>query len=347
MSVFIPAAFLPGLTGQLYRQFALVIAATAFISAINALTLKPTQSALWLRPPKPPERRNFFSRAFNAVYGALERAYARLIGGMVHRSGVMVALALILVGVAIWGLTRVPTAFLPTEDQGYVIVAAQLPDGASKERTDRVLQQIQGMASKIPGVEHVVTVSGVSILDNLASLANAGVAFVVLKDWDARLKGQGRTSVRSSSASTAGCRAYRKLSPSRSPRRQSRASATSAASRCRSNSGMGISTTPCFSNSDQRGGRQQQRAIFASKSRHDIPRGAPQIFVGVNRIKAETIGVTVGQLFAALSDYVGSNYVGQITKFGHVSKSMHKRRPSIAPMSTTFVISKSRRAMEP
>ena len=69
MSVFIPAAFLPGLTGQLYRQFALVIASTAFISAVNALTLKPTQSALWLRPPKPPERRNFFYRGFNAVYG--------------------------------------------------------------------------------------------------------------------------------------------------------------------------------------------------------------------------------------------------------------------------------------
>ena len=87
MSVFIPAAFLPGLTGQLYRQFALVIASTAFISAVNALTLKPTQSALWLRPPKPPEQRNFFSRGFNAVYGALERAYTGLIGVMVHRSG--------------------------------------------------------------------------------------------------------------------------------------------------------------------------------------------------------------------------------------------------------------------
>ena len=176
----------------------------------------------------------------------LERAYTRLIGAMVHRSGLMVALALILVGVAVWGLTRVPTAFLPTEDQGYVIVAAQLPDGASKERTDRVLEQIQGLASKVPGVEHVVTVSGVSILDNLASLANAGVAFVVLKDWDSRLKSPGRTSVRFSNASTTTCRACRRLSPSRCPRRRSRASATSAASPCRSKSGTGISTTPCF-----------------------------------------------------------------------------------------------------
>ncbi len=161
MSVFIPAAFVPGLTGQLYRQFALVIAATAFISAVNALTLKPTQSALWLRPPKPPEQRNLFTRGFDAVYGAVERGYARLVGAMTRRAGAMVVLALALVGVAVYGLTRVPTAFLPTEDQGYLIVPAQLPDGASKERTDAVMQQISKIASKIPGVEHVVTVSGI------------------------------------------------------------------------------------------------------------------------------------------------------------------------------------------
>src|SRR5208337_1066723 len=192
MSVFIPAAFVPGLTGQLYRQFALVIAATAFISAVNALTLKPTQSALWLRPRKPPEQRNLFTRGFDAVYGRAERGYARLVGAMTRRAGAMVVLALALVCVAVYGLTRVPTAFLPTEDQGYLIVPTQLPDGASKERTDAVMQKISTIAGKLPGVEHVVTVSGISILDNRASLANAGVAFVVLKDWDVRLKQPGQ-----------------------------------------------------------------------------------------------------------------------------------------------------------
>src|SRR5947208_15359442 len=90
MSVFIPAAFIPGLTGKMFAQFAMVIAATAFISAINAATLKPTQCAMWLRPTVPPERRNFFYRGFNAVYQRLENGYARLIGAMVHRSGLMV-----------------------------------------------------------------------------------------------------------------------------------------------------------------------------------------------------------------------------------------------------------------
>ena len=147
MAVFIPAAFLPGLTGQLYKQFALVIAATALISAINAVTLKPTQCALWLRPPVPPERRNFFYRGFNRVYDRAERGYVRLIGGMVHHSGIAVLVALALIGVAVWGLTRLPTAFLPIEDQGYVLISAQLPDGASKERTDAVMEQVGKIAA--------------------------------------------------------------------------------------------------------------------------------------------------------------------------------------------------------
>ena len=192
LSVFLPAAFLPGLTGQLYRQFALVIASTALISAINAMTLKPTQSALWLRPPKPNAQRNFFYRGFNRVYDAAEHGYVRLMSGMTNHALLMVAVALALVVFAVWSLTRVPTGFLPTEDQGYMIVVTQLPDGASKERTDAVLEKIQKLVQPMPGIEHVVTVSGISILDNRASLANAGVAFVVMKDWDARLKEQGQ-----------------------------------------------------------------------------------------------------------------------------------------------------------
>jgi len=135
MSVFLPAAFLPGLTGRMYAQFALVIAATALLSAINAVTLKPTQSALWLRPAVPPERRNAFYRAFNAGYGRLERGYASLIRHMVTHAGAFTLVAFAIMGLAFWGLARVPTGFLPIEDQGYVLVSVQLPDGAALART--------------------------------------------------------------------------------------------------------------------------------------------------------------------------------------------------------------------
>src|SRR5712675_1151463 len=139
VSVFLPSAFLPGLTGRMYAQFALVIAATALLSAVNAATLKPTQCALWLRPPVPPEQRNFFYRGFNRVYDRTERGYARIIGGLVRHSGLSVIVALILIGIGGYGLSRVPTGFIPIEDQGYLLAAVQLPDGAALDRTQRVM----------------------------------------------------------------------------------------------------------------------------------------------------------------------------------------------------------------
>src|SRR5262249_17459634 len=191
-SVFIPAAFMPGLTGQLYRQFALVIAATALISAINAMTLKPTQCALWLRAPVPPARRNLFYRGFNAVYDVAERWYANLIRRMVRVSAAMVALALVLIGIAFWGMTRIPTAFIPIEDQGYLMVNVQLPDGAALQRTDRVLEQVSKIAKDTPGVDQVITISGISVLDNNASVPSSGLAYVLLKDWSVRDKARGQ-----------------------------------------------------------------------------------------------------------------------------------------------------------
>ena len=318
MAVFIPAAFVPGFTGQLYRQFALVIAATAFISAINALTLKPTQSALWLRPPKPPEQRNLFTRGFERVYGAVERGYAGLVGAMTRRAGAMVVLALALVGVAVYGLARVPTAFLPTEDQGYLIVPAQLPDGASKERTDAVMQQIQGIASKIPGVEHVVTVSGLSILDNRASLANAGVAFVVLKDWDVRLKEQGQDlraiAMRLNGALQGVPEAFAFALPP--PAIQGIGNVGGFTMQVElKNGNFDYALLQSLTNAIVASGNAQsalQRLATTFRA------GAPQFFVKVDRIKAETLKITVGQVFATLAGYVGSNYVAEFNKFGHV-----------------------------
>jgi hydrophobic/amphiphilic exporter-1 (mainly G- bacteria), HAE1 family len=318
MSVFIPAAFIPGLTGQLYRQFALVIAATAFISAINAMTLKPTQSALWLRPPVPLERRNLFYRGFNAAFGATERGYVRLVGAMTRRSAVMVMIALLLVVVAVWGLARVPTAFLPDEDQGYLIVAAQLPDGASKERTDAVMQQIAAIAKKAPGVESVITVSGVSIVDNFASLANAGVAFVVLNDWNVRLKQRGQDIG----------------SITQNLNRSLHAITQAVVFALGPPPIQGIGNVGGFTmqveirNGDFDYGLLQNLAnavVSAGNAQSALQRlsttfraGAPQLNITVDRTKAETLGITVGNVFSALATYVGSDYAAQFNKFGHV-----------------------------
>ncbi|HEV2436049.1 MAG TPA: efflux RND transporter permease subunit, partial [Verrucomicrobiae bacterium] len=195
MSVFLPPAFMPGVTGQMYRQFALVIAVTALISAINAMTLKPTQCALWLRRPDPKRKKNIIFRWFNAAYEPTERFYTRLMGRMVQHSGRMVLIALALVALAAWGLTRIPTGFIPTEDQGYLMVSVQLPDGAALQRTERAMDEIARIGRGIPGVDRAIAIGGISPLDNSASLANAGIVYFMLKDWSQRGKGEDLKSI--------------------------------------------------------------------------------------------------------------------------------------------------------
>ena len=186
MSVFIPAAFLPGLTGRLYAQFALVIAATALISAINAATLKPTQCALWLRPAVPMEKRNWFYRGFNRVYGGLERWYVRLVGAMTRacrrdgRSGAARHGRRHLRSGA--AADRVPAAGRP----GLLPDLGATARRASLSRTQAVMAKLQKAVSTVPGVQDVICISGISVLDNSASLSNAGVAYVILKDWSER-----------------------------------------------------------------------------------------------------------------------------------------------------------------
>jgi hydrophobic/amphiphilic exporter-1 (mainly G- bacteria), HAE1 family len=301
MSVFIPAAFIPGLTGQLYRQFALVIAATAFISAINAVTLKPTQSALWLRAPIPLERRNLFYRGFNAAFGTTERVYVGLVGAMTRRSGAMVLLALLLVVVAVWGLARVPTAFLPDEDQGYVIVTAQLPDGAAKERTDAVMQQISGIAKKVPGVEHVITVSGISVLDNFATLANAGVAFVVLNDWNDRLKQKGEDLGSIAQNLNRSLQAVTQAMVFALPPPPIQGIGNVGGFTMQvviRNGDFDYALLQSLADAVVRDGNAQSGLQRLSTS---FRAGAPQFRVTVDRIKAETLGITTGNVFPALS----------------------------------------------
>jgi hydrophobic/amphiphilic exporter-1 (mainly G- bacteria), HAE1 family len=312
MSVFLPAAFMPGLTGRMYAQFALVIAATALLSAINAVTLKPTQAALWLRPPVPEERRNFFYRGFNAVYNRIERGYAALIERMVSRAGFMAAIAFIIIALAGWGLARIPTGFLPIEDQGYLLVAVQLPDGASLERTQTTLGQISTIAHADPAVDHVVTIAGVSPLDNSAVLANAGVAYVVLKDWSKRddllvlfprLEGKLRA-----------VDAQVLVVPP--PPIQGIGNDAGFTMQVELRDGStDFAKLQSVTNAIVANARSQSALQMVSTTFRAV---APQIRVDVDRVKAETVHVSVDQVFATLSTYFGSTYVQQFNKFGRV-----------------------------
>ncbi|MFG1344142.1 efflux RND transporter permease subunit [Xanthobacter autotrophicus DSM 431] len=318
MSVFLPASFIPGLTGQMFKQFALVIAATAFISAINAATLKPTQCALWLRKPVPPEKRNFIYRGFNAVYARAEHWYAGLISRMVHHSKLMVLIAIALMSVAGYGLTRIPTAFLPIEDQGYFLAHVQLPDASNLNRTKRVMAEVSERIRKVPGVQTVLAISGISVLDNSSTLANAGVTYITLDPWDKRYATQGQDLLS----------LYNNLNKAVSDVEEAEVLILVPPAIQGIGNAAGFTMQPQLrdGNFDYRlleqittsivdKARAQSALAHISSS---FRAGAPQIELEVNRVKAETLGVTVGQVFQTISSYLGSTYVNQINKFGNV-----------------------------
>ncbi len=316
MSVFVPAAFLPGLTGSMFAQFALVIAATALISAVNAATLKPTQCALWLREMVPPEKRNWFYRGFNAIYNPMERAYAALIGRMVSRAGLMVVIALIVSGIGLYGIGRLPTAFIPNDDQGYAMVAVQLPDGASLGRTTAALDKVSQIAMATPGVDQVIAISGMSLLDNSATLANGGTSFVVLKDWSIRGKEKGQD-IRSILE-----RLQRDLASL--PDGQAAVLVPPPIQGIGNAGGMQMQVELLGGSFNYQALSDMADAIVQkAKEKPSLQHvmttfrpNAPHVEVTVDRAQAESMRVSVGDVFSAMTAYLGSSYVNQFNKFG-------------------------------
>ncbi len=312
MSVFLPAAFLPGLSGRMYAQFALVIAATALLSAINAVTLKPTQAAMWLRPPVPAESRNAFYRGFNALYGRLEGNYADLVHHMVVNAGVLVAVAFAIMALAFWGLARVPTGFLPIEDQGYVLVAVQLPDGAALARTKEALDQVSAIAGKDDSVAQVIAISGISVLDNSAPLANAGVAYVVLKDWSER-DGLRAIVTRLSQALDPVDARVAVLPP---PPIQGIGNAGGFSMQIELRDGStDFAKLQSITNTIVANAQSQTALQRVSTSFRAV---APQLRINVDRVKVQTLHISIDQVFSTLATYLGSDYVAQFNKFGRV-----------------------------
>ena len=185
-AVFIPTAFIPGITGRLYQQFAVTIAISVILSAFNALTLSPALSALLLRPRT--ESGGFLKKAFgvfNRGFVNVTNAYVRFCGVLIRKS--VIALILLVVFGAAAGFfgSRIPSSFLPDEDQGYLYINLQLPNAASLQRTDAVARQIEEALASTPGVQYTTSVIGFSLLSFVRTSYN-GFFFVTLKPWDDR-----------------------------------------------------------------------------------------------------------------------------------------------------------------
>lgn len=312
-AIFLPAAFLSGISGEMYRQFALVIVATTVLSAINAVTLKPVQSALWLRA-RDPEQRNRFSRLFDRYYQCLDQGYTRLSQWLLKRYRWTFAVGLLLVAASVALFIRLPGGFLPLEDQGYLLVSVRLGDAAALGQTQKTMQTVEKKLSALPYVEDVVTLGGMSALDNNASLSSSALAYVTLKPWSER-KGQTLPElyygVNQALAAVPDSQILVLIPPPIQ--------------------GIGNGGGVQFMLSETDGGQdyprlQQVTDAFIQRAKQDpavanlissLRADVPQRKLQVDRERAQAMGVSPGDIFDVLQQYLGASYVNQITQQNH------------------------------
>src|SRR5262245_36290884 len=313
VSVFLPAAFLPGITGQIFRQFALVIAATAVISALNALTLKPVQCALWLKPrgDKPP---NFFYRGFNRGFEVVTNVYVGTVRRMVRRPFLMLIVFAVIIGVTVWEFARRPTGFLPTEDQGYAILVSVLPEGASQPRSMEVAAKVNAILQKTDGIDAWVHIGGFSVLD-FANVPNISSTFIVYKSWKERGKALDQDHIVSNLnrelAAVQEALAFVVIPPPIRGLGQTGGFQMMVEDRA----SLGLAelqrnTSELVQKGNAHPNLQRLATTFSAHS--------PQIYLDIDRTKAESLQVQPSSVFDTLHGYLGSSFINFVNKFNQV-----------------------------
>jgi len=312
MAVFLPTAALPGITGEMYRQFALTIAASTALSALNALTLSPALCALILKVHEPGQKgfilfrplrwlANLFNRffdAFTALYTWLTRGTTRLAGiALVFFAGVL-ALTVVL-------LNRVPTGFVPNEDLGFVVVAAQLPDGASLERTKEVIDRVSQEVRQIDGVQDVVTLTGFSVIQGQGT--SYGNAWIVLKPWDQRAKEKRSVdAIMNDIRGRVGKIQESSMLVFSLPAIQGLGSTSGFDLRIQDKQSLGAETLQQTAEEVVAASFQQPGIAYSYSS---FRAGVPQIFLNVDREKVIKLDIPITSVFETLQTYLGSTYV--------------------------------------
>ncbi len=317
ISVFVPLAFFAGSTGNIYRQFAVTMATSIAFSAFLALSLTPALCATLLKPIDPDhhaEKKGFFGW-FNRSFKSTTHRYEGWMGTLLRRGGRMMVIYAVLVGAVALVYTRLPTSFLPNEDQGYIITNIQLPAGAAQARTNDVLQQVEGYMLKQPEVENIVTVAGFSFS---GQGQNAGLAFVILKDWSER------TGAEHAASAVAG-RAFMALAGIRDafifalspPPIPELGTGTGFNFRLQDRGSLGHEALLAARN--QLLGMASQSKILAGV-RPDGMEDAPQMQIDIDRDKANALGVSYDSISSALSTALGSAYVNDFPNKGRLQR---------------------------
>src|SRR5215469_15645817 len=312
VSVFLPASALNGITGQMFRQFALVIAATAIISALNALTLKPTQCAQYLRPRPKDKPPSWFASNFNRGFEAVQERYIAVVGWMARRPMKMIAVFFGAIALTVFAFSVYPTTMLPLEDQGYCIISAQLPAAAAQPRVQEVTKRIDAVLKESPGIKGWLTIGGLSILDS-ANLSTAVTFFPVFDDWGKRpagltqdkIIGGLRERLRSIRNAT-----FAVLPPSPIPG-LGNASGFQMVVEDRGNSGLGELQKAV--NEVIRRAHSEPGFLLAGFT--SFTDSSQQLYLDIDRTMANSLRVTSNDVFSTLQTYLGSTYVNQFNKF--------------------------------
>lgn len=313
LSVFIPTAFVSGITGSLYKQFALTIAVSTAFSGFNALTLTPALCALFLTPRK--KTTFFIYKGFNKGYDKVLHFYDRLITRMLGHPRMVMSLFAVFCVVAFWGFSRWPTSYIPEEDMGYFMTSVQLPTGAALDRTNKVMDAISAdILKEVPGVRDVMSISGSSFLSG-GSSGNVGIFMVMLKPWKERGRKENinilmeKVDEITARYPEASCFS---INPPAIP-------------------GLGVSSGLGMQLLDinSLGATELAKALDAIRLKaKDDPRiasvtsmfeaGVPQYSLVIDRNRVQMLGLVPSDIYSVLSSYMGGSYVGDFIDFGHI-----------------------------
>ncbi len=312
-SVFLPAAFLPGITGQLFRQFALVIASTAIISAVIAITLNPVQCALYLRPHQQ-KKANFFYRGFNRFYQSAQDKYLVLVHWMMHHPVISVVVFIVIISAASWFFAIHPKGFLPTEDQGYAIILGRLPGGAAQPQVKKVTEQLDGILKKVPGIRSWDTVGGFSVLDG-ANLSNTFTSFVTYQSWKERGDKLTQDRIIGNLWRQVGNIQDAEMVVLVPPPIQGLGQAGGFQMMIEDRTDLGLAelqkaVLEVIGRGQAQSGIRRLTTTFSNRS--------PQLYLDIDRTKAESLGVSMDTVFSTLQSYLGSSFVNQFNKFNQV-----------------------------
>ncbi len=313
-AVFVPTAFIPGITGQLYKQFAVTIAISVLFSAFNALTLSPALSAMLLKPKKPTRGPlGAFFRWFNKVFGRATDGYVSVCSHLIHKAGfAFLLLALVTVAAGFFG-KRLPTSFLPDEDQGYLYAGLQLPDASSLQRSSEAAREVEKVILDTPGVQYVSSVMGYSMLSGV-NATYSSFFFVSLKPWDER---------KTPETSYDGIKARLRQALSKVP------SGIAFSFPPPAIPGVGTSGGATFILEDRSGSgidflaKNTQLFMAEARKRPEMTGllttalfGVPQVGVNVDNAKAMTQQIPLDQLYQTVQTFMGGSLINYFNRFG-------------------------------